>query len=109
MLFIGIVFYGAFATSHFAAAQPVHGAHDMEHGQTIACITLCTPTTPRNDSPTFEDNDEDDQKHGVLFYVSSREITSALSFRHSEVARAVTDFEPPPGSPAYIALSVFRP
>ncbi len=108
VLFIGIVFYGALATSHFAVAQPMHDTHDMGHGQTTACITLCTPTTPRNDSPTFEDDNEDNQKNAMYLQTSSREMTSALSIRHGEIARAVDDFEPPPGSPAYIALSVFR-
>lgn len=108
ILFIGIVFYGALATSHFASAQPMHDTPDTEHGRTTACVTLCTPTAPRNDSPTFEDDNEDDQKRNVFFQISSRDITSAFSIRHSEIARTVTDFEPPPGSPAYIALSVFR-
>lgn len=109
IVLMSTVFYGALVSSHVAAAQPMHNMHGMEHGRSINCITLCTSTTPKNESPTFEDGEEDKQKPDVSFQPDPAQIILALSHRYSEMARAVTDFEPPPGLPAYILFSVFRP
>ena len=106
IVLVGTLFYGALATSHVAAAQPMHG---MEHSRSTTCITLCTSTTPQNESPTFEDDDEDKQKPDVSFQPDQAQVILALSYRHTEIARTVSEFEPPPGLPAYILFSVFRP
>lgn len=110
IVLMGTLFYGALATSHVAAAQPMHSMHGMDHGvRSTTCITLCTSTTPQNESPTFEDDDEDKQKPDVSFQPDQAQVILALSYRHTEIARTVTEFEPPPGLPAYILFSVFRP
>ncbi len=109
IVLMGTLFYGALAGSPVAAAQPMNGMHGMEHGRSTNCITLCTSTTPKNETPTLEDGEEDKQKPDVSFQPDSAEVILALSYRHAEIARTVTDFEPPPGLPAYILFSVFRP
>ena len=109
IVFIGALFYAALATGHVAAAQSMHNMHGMEHSRNTACITLCTSTTPNNESPTFEDNDEDKKKPDISFQPDPTQIILALSEQHTATARIATEFEPPPGLPAYILFSVFRP
>ena len=109
IVLVGTLFYGALATSHDAAAQPMHGMDGMEHSRSTTCITLCTSTTPQNESPTFEDDDEDKQKPDVSFEPDQAQVILALLNRHAEIARTVTEFEPPPCLPAYILFSVSRP
>ena len=109
IVLMGTLFYGALATGHVAAAQPMHSMDGMEHSRSATCITPCTSRTPQNESPTFEDDDEDKQKPDVSFQPDSAQIILALSYRHAEIARTVTEFEPPPGLPPYILFSVFQP
>jgi hypothetical protein len=108
---LGMLFYGALMTVHVAAVQPsMQTMHGSDHSRSTTCVTLCTSTTPGSESPTFEHEEEDKKnKPDVSFQPDQAQIILALSVRHTEIARAATDFEPPPGLPAYILFSVFRP
>lgn len=108
---LGMLFYGALMTAHVAAAQPsMHNMHGSGHSSNTTCVTLCTSTKPGSESPTFEHEEEDKKnKPDTSFQPDQVQIILALSNRHAEIARIATDFEPPPGLPAYILFSVFRP
>ena len=110
LIIIAALLYSSFTTVHEAHAQQNMHMEDMKHtGAT--CVVLCNPTKPKDEKPTLQNVKKEDKKHAPssLYALTSHDVFAYLSFRQSETARIATRFEPPPGLPAYIALSVFRP
>lgn len=109
--FLAVLIYGVLSVSHVAAAQPtMQGMAHMQHGQSVTCATLCNLTTPTNEQPVGgEDDGEDEARPTQTAQYLSLDAIPALARLHSDTARKVVKFEPPPGLPAYILLSVFRP
>lgn len=110
LIIIAALLYSSFTNVHEAHAQQNMHMEDVQHtGAT--CVVLCNPTKPKDEKPTLQNVKKEDKKHAPssLYALTSHDVFAYLSFRQSETARIATRFGPPPGLPAYIALSVFRP
>lgn len=73
------------------------------------CAMLCAVATVRKEDILKSSSEEEDDGPSTPFYIELQQsLLTALEKKHSERTKLAVEFEPPPGSPAYIQLAVFR-
>ena len=107
---IGMLVFNTIGLTAHASMQSSHaGMEGMGHSsRMLSCANLCfsVPTSKNEDVDFFEENEEKD-KYLEPDYASLVTPVSYLA-KHKDEALLATKFDPPPGQPGYIRLSVFR-
>lgn len=107
---IGMLIFNTIGLTAHASMQSSHGTmRGMTHSSsTLSCANLCfsVPTGKDEDIEFFvEDNNKD--KYQEPDYASMVTPVSYLA-KHKRQALLAAKFDPPPGRPSYIRLSVLR-
>lgn len=87
-----------------------HTMSGMDHSTSASsCAIACTPTALHKDEYDDEINPDDKDKDHEPFYLQDQSSAiAALKKEHEQRADVALGYDPPPGLPAYIALTVFR-
>lgn len=105
---LGVIILGVHAGA--MPQQSSHGSNGMDHRvNTSSCSTVCNLTVHYKDDFTDEQNEDDDDMADHPYYLQFQTSPFAgLEKNHDAQTKVATNREPPPGMPAYIALTVFR-
>lgn len=113
---ISIVVFNTFTFGglHVSAMSQETASGGMSHGiksiASISCVSVCTTITVKcADDLEIPDKNEDDDEPALPFSLTVAETTASLNQLHSEKARSIVKYEPPPGIPLYIQFAALRP
>lgn len=87
-----------------------HAMNGMDHGVGgSSCAAVCTPVALHKDEYGDEINQDDKDTDPEPCYLQDQSSAiAALKKQHEQQADVALGYDPPPGLPAYIALTVFR-
>lgn len=113
ILSIAVINTFAFVGLHAGAMSQQSMSGGMSHGtmstKSVSCVSVCTTATVnRGDDLELPDKNEDDEP-SLPFSLTAAEIIASLEKQHSNVARSLVKYEPPPGMPLYIQFATLRP
>ena len=105
---LGVLSFGAHASA--LPQTPSHDSGSTNHSaNSSSCITICTAATPYKDEFIDEISEDDDDKDRQPFYLLDQpSVITTLQKEHEQRSKIALAYEPPPGLPAYILLTVFR-
>jgi len=79
----------------------------MNHGaNSSSCVTACVLATGHKN--VLIERDEDDEPVEPFYMQLRTSSLLAMQEEHRQQANRLIEFDPPPDSPAYIRLAVFR-
>jgi len=88
------------------SSYSTHTSNGTSHGtSSSSCISICALVSAYKNELTEREDDEPPTPFYLKFQASP---LLALQVEHRQQANRLVNFEPPPGSPAYIRLAVFR-
>lgn len=114
ILSIAVINTFAFGGLHAGAMSQQSMSGGMSHGtmstKSVSCVSDCTTATVnRGDDLELPDKNEDDDEPSLPSSLTAAEIIASLEKQHSNVARSLVKYEPPPGIPLYIQFLTLRP
>lgn len=107
VLLLGVLSFGTHASA-MTQDSTTHTMSGMSHSMSSSsCATICALATPHKNE--LIEMDEDDDEPTKPFYAQLQTVSLlALQEEHRQQTNRLVEFDPPPGSPAYIRLAVFR-
>lgn len=109
------VLFGVMSIGAHTGAMPPQLSHSvgaMDHGlnsTSSSCMAICNPALQQKDEFTDQIDQDDNDKDKEPYYLQFQPLSiEELVKEHDQQTRVAIWHEPPPGLPAYIALSVFR-
>ncbi|MCA9332205.1 hypothetical protein KC968_04710 [Candidatus Saccharibacteria bacterium] len=111
---IAVINTFTFGGLHAGAMSQQSMSGGMNHGsmstKSVSCVSVCTTATVnRGDDLELPDKNEDDDEPSLPFSLTTSKIIASLEKQHSDVARSLVKYEPPPGIPLYIQFLTLRP
>ena len=106
VLLLGVLSFGTHASA-MTQDSTTHAMSGMSHSMSSSsCATICALATPHKNELIEMDEDDEPTKP---FYAQLQTVSLlALQEEHRQQTNRLVEFDPPPGSPAYIRLAVFR-
>ena len=106
VLLLGVLSFGTHASA-MTQDSTTHTMSGMSHSMSSSsCATICALATPHKNE--LIDRDEDDEPPKPCYAQLQTVSLLALQEEHRQQTNRLVEFDPPPGSPAYIRLAVFR-
>ena len=104
---LGVLSFGAHASA--LPQTPSHDSGSTNHStNSSSCITICTAATPYKEEFIDEISEDDDKDRQPFYLLDQPSVITTLQKEHEQRSKTALAYEPPPGSPAYILLTVFR-
>lgn len=112
-LITSVALLAALGFSVHASAIPQTSGHAMggaDHSSGPSnCSTICTSAAPYKDEFDEEISDDEKDKELSPFYLLRQtSAIAAIENAHEQRTKIALGYDPPPGLPAYILLTVFR-